>query len=133
HVFAKLKLLRIPPSELAGDAMFCRRVFLDVIGLVPTPEEAVAFLEDRRADKRARLIDALLERPEYVDFWAMKWADRLGCNHRFVGERGAYAYRDWIWGCVNANLPFDQFARALITASGPNYSSPAASFYRPLP
>src|SRR5262249_54183456 len=82
HIFAKLKLLRITPSELSGDAQFCRRVHLDVIGVVPTPEELVRFLEDRGPDKRARLIDALLERPEYVDFWALKWADRLGCNQR---------------------------------------------------
>ena len=82
------------------------------------------------SSKRARLIDNLLERPEYADFWALKWVDRLGCNNRFVGQRGAYAYRDWIWSCVNANMPFDEFTRAIITASGPNYSHPAASFYR---
>jgi hypothetical protein len=130
HTFARQRLLRIQPSERCTDDEFLRRVFLDVCGILPTPDETRRFLADPAADKRARLIDALLERPEYVDFWTLKWADRLGCNNRFVGERGAYAYRDWIWGCVNANLPFDQFARALITASGPNYSSPPASFYR---
>ena len=94
HVFAKLKLLRIPPSELSDDAMFCRRVYLDLIGLVPTPEELVAFLQDGRPDKRTRLIDSLLGRPEYVDFWALKWADRLGCNQRYTGVKGAIAFTD---------------------------------------
>ena len=96
HVFAKLKLLRIPPSELSGDAMFCRRIHLDLIGLVPTTDELNRFLEDPRADKRERLIDALLKRPEYVDFWTLKWADRLGCNQRFTGVKGAVSFHRWI-------------------------------------
>ena len=130
HVFAKLKLLRIPPSELSGDAMFCRRVYLDLIGLVPTPEELVRFLDDRRPDKRARLIDALLERPEYVDFWTLKWADRLGCNQRFTGVKGAMSFHRWIRDQIAGNVPFDQFVRAIITAKGPNFTHPPASFYR---
>ncbi len=103
HVFAKLKLLRIPPSELSGDAMFCRRIHLDLIGLVPTTDELVRFLEDPRPDKRARLIDALLKRPEYVDFWTLKWADRLGCNQRFTGVKGAVSFHRWIRDQVAAN------------------------------
>jgi hypothetical protein len=130
HVFAKLKLLRIPPSGLSDDAMFCRRVYLDVVGLVPTPEEAAAFLEDRRPDKRARLIDSLLERPEYVDFWALKWADRLGCNQRFTGVKGAISFHRWIRDQIAAKVPFDQFVRAVVTAKGPNFTHPPASFYR---
>jgi hypothetical protein len=130
HVFAKLRLLRLQPSELGSDKEFIRRVYLDVCGLLPRPDDTRRFLADRSPDKRIRLFDQLLERPEYVDFWALKWIDRLGCNNRFVGQRGAYAYRHWIWGCVNGNLPFDEFARRVITASGPNYSAPAASFYR---
>jgi hypothetical protein len=105
-------------------------VFLDVCGLPPRPEETRRFLADQSADKRAKLIDRLLERPEYADFWALKWVDRLGCNNRFVGQRGAYAYRQWIFSQVSANVPFDRFVRAIIAARGPNYSSPAASFYR---
>ncbi|MBX6313612.1 MAG: DUF1549 domain-containing protein [Isosphaeraceae bacterium] len=132
HVFAKLKLLRIPPSDLADDATFLRRVYLDTIGLPPTPEEVRAFLADRRPDKRARLIDALLERPEYVDYWALKWADRLGCNQRFTGLKGAYTYHRWIRDQIAANVPFDRFVRAIVTAKGPNYTHPPASFYRRL-
>ncbi|MEO6811136.1 MAG: DUF1549 domain-containing protein, partial [Isosphaeraceae bacterium] len=132
HLFAKLKLLRIPPSPLSDDATFCRRVFLDTIGVSPTADEVRAFLANAQPDKRARLIDALLERPEYVDFWALKWADRLGCNQRFVGLKGAYSYHRWIRDQVAANLPFDQFVRAIVTAKGSNYTSPPASFYRRL-
>jgi hypothetical protein len=130
HVFAKLKLLRITPSELSNDAQFCRRVYLDVIGLVPTPEEVVRFLEDRGPDKRARLIDALLERPDHVDFWALKWADRLGCNQRFTGVKGAISFHRWIRDQIALNVPLDQFVRTIITARGPNFTHPPASFYR---
>jgi hypothetical protein len=132
HVFAKLKLLRIPPSGLADDATFVRRVYLDAIGVLPTSGEVRAFLADARPDKRARLIDALLERPEYVDFWAMKWADRLGCNQRFVGLKGAYSYHRWVRDQVASNVPFDRFARSIVTAKGSNYTNPPASFYRRL-
>ena len=124
HVFAKLKLLRIPPSGLSDDAQFCRRVYLDVIGLVPTPEEVVSFLEDDRPDKRARLIDALLERPEYVDFWTLKWADRLGCNRRFMGVKGAIGFHRWIRDQIALNVPLDQFVRTIVTAKGPNFTHP---------
>jgi hypothetical protein len=130
HVFAKLKLLNIPPSELSNDAQFCRRVHLDVIGVVPTSEEVVAFLEDRRPDKRARLIDTLLERPEYVDFWALKWVDRLGCNQRYTGVKGAISYYRWIRDQVAYNVPLDRFVRTILTAKGPNFTHPPASFYR---
>jgi hypothetical protein len=130
HVFAKLRLLRLRPSDLCRDDEFIRRVFLDVCGILPTPDETRRFLANPSPDKRSRLIDRLLGRPEYVDFWALKWVDRLGCNNRFVGERGAYAYRQWIFECVNANLPFDEFVRRVLTGSGGNYSRPAASFYR---
>jgi hypothetical protein len=132
HVFAKLRLLRIRPSELCRDDEFVRRVYLDVCGMLPAPDETRRFLADPDPDKRAKLIDRLLERPEYVDFWALKWIDRLGCNNRFVGQRGAYSYSEWIRDCVNEDMPFDEFVRAIVTASGPNYSNPPAGFYRRL-
>jgi hypothetical protein len=130
HVFAKLRLLRIQPSGLCTDEEFVRRVYLDVCGVLPAPAETRRFLASKDPERRAKLIDALLGRPEYADFWALKWVDRLGCNNRFVGQRGAYSYRQWIFSRINANVPFDQFVREIITARGPNYSSPAASFYR---
>lgn len=132
HVLAKLKLLRIAPSDLADDPTFVRRVFVDTLGILPTPQEVRRFLDDPRPDKRTRLIDALLERPEYVDFWTLKWSDRLGCNQRFVGLKGAYSYHRWIRDQVAANVPFDRFVRSIITAKGSNYTNPPASFYRRL-
>ncbi len=129
-LFEKHKLLQINPSGLADDAMFARRVYLDVIGIPPTPDELRAFLADTHADRRARLIDSLLARPEYVDFWTLKWSDRLGCNQRFTGLKGAYSYHRWIHDQVASNAPFDQFVRALVTSKGSNYTNPPASFYR---
>src|SRR5204863_600117 len=110
--------------------VFLRRVFLDVCGILPTPEETKQFLASKDPGKHAKLIDSLLERPEYADFMALKWVDRLGCNNRFVGQRGAYSYRQWIFSLLNADVPFAQFVRDVITASGPSYAQPAASFYR---
>lgn len=130
HVFAKLKLLGIPPSELSDDATFLRRAYLDAIGVPPTVEEARAFLSDDRADKRARLIDALLERDEYADHWALKWSALLGGNQRFAGHKGAYAYHRWIRSQIAANVPYDRFAASVVTARGSNYTNPEATFYR---
>ena len=88
HVWDKLQRLGIPPSDLCDDATFVRRVFLDVLGTLPTASEARAFLADRRADKRARLVDHLLARPEYADYWAMRWADVLRVDKDAVTARG---------------------------------------------
>jgi hypothetical protein len=130
HVFAKLRLLRLPPSDLTTDEEFLRRAFLDVCGILPTPDEARAFLADKSPDKRAKLIDVLPERPEYADFGSLKWADKLGCNNRFVGAAGAYKYRRWIREAIATNRPFDEWVREILTATGPNYSQPASGFYR---
>ncbi|HEX7379922.1 MAG TPA: DUF1549 domain-containing protein, partial [Pirellulales bacterium] len=129
-VFDRLRRLRIAPAELADDATFLRRAHLDVCGIVPTPADVRQFLADTRSDKRAQLIDRLLDRPEYADFWAMKWSDRLGCNQRFVGKTGALKYYTWIRHQMAANVPEDRFARELLTASGGNYGNPPAGFYR---
>jgi hypothetical protein len=129
-VFDRLRRLRIAPSELGDDATFLRRAWLDLCGLLPPNDEVRRFLADDSPDKRTRLVDELLERPEYADFWGMKWADRLGCNQRFVGKAGANKYHAWIRHQVEANVPEDEFARRLVTASGGNYGNPPAGFYR---
>jgi len=129
-LFAKLKLLQIPPSELAGDAEFLRRVYLDLLGVLPTPAEADAFLTDTDANKRSKLIDALLERPEFADYWALKWADILTVNRRAVQAKGAYLYVQWLRQHFTDNTPFDKVVRELLTASGSTFLNPPASFFR---
>src|SRR5207253_2400366 len=129
-VFARLKKLNIVPSDLADDAEFCRRVYLDVIGTLPTAEEARRFLADGRPDRRARLVDELLERPEYADYWALKWADLLRVDRQALGHKRAYAYYRWIRDSLAANKPYDQFVREIVTAEGlPDENGPA-NFYK---
>lgn len=129
-VFRKLRKLHILPSEPADDATYLRRVYLDVIGTLPTPAEARRFLEDRRPDRRARLVEELLQRPEFADFWALQWADLLRVDRAALGRKRAYAYSKWIRDSFAANRPFDQLARALVTAEGPLADAVPASFYK---
>lgn len=132
HVFTKLRALRIKPSELTADSVFLRRAYLDALGVLPTAEEVRVFLADARTDKRARLIDALLERPEFADFWALKWADLLRNEERTLDRKGVLAFHQWIRNSFAAGLPLDQFARALLSARGSTYSHPPANYYRAL-
>jgi len=118
-VLQKLRKLNIAPSDLADDAEYLRRVTLDVIGTLPTPAEARRFLDDRRPNKRAILVDELLERPEYADYWSLQWSDLLRVDRQALGSKRAYAYYQWIRRSVVSNQPFDQFARAVVTAEGP--------------
>lgn len=132
-VFACLKRAGIPPANPATDAVFQRRVFLDVTGTLPTAEEAAAFLADKAPDKRRVLIDKLLERDEYADYWAMKWCDLLRVKAEFpinLWPNAAQAYHHWIRAAMRENKPYDQFARELLTASGSNFRSAPVNFYR---
>jgi hypothetical protein len=129
-VLARLKLLNVAPSELADDAEYLRRVYLDVIGTLPTPVEARRFFADKRPDRRARLVDELLERPEYADYWALQWADALRVDRQALGHKRAYAFYRWIRESIAQNKPFDQFARELLTAEGPMEESGPAAFYK---
>src|SRR5262249_16947449 len=127
-VAAKWKRMKIEPSELCTDLEFLRRVYLDLTGLPPSPEEVLAFAADTRETrlKRAELVDKLIGSPEYVEFWANKWADLLQCNSKFLGKEGAETFRGWIRQQVETNAPYDQFAREILTASGSNREHPAA-------
>ncbi|MDY3554942.1 DUF1553 domain-containing protein [Gemmata sp. JC717] len=129
-VWKKLQQLNITPSELATDAQFHRRAYLDVIGRLPTPDEVRAFLADREPKKRERLLDALLERPEYADFWANKWTDLLRPNPYHTGMKATYNFDQWIRKSFRENKPYDQFVREIITANGSTFTNGAAVFYR---
>jgi hypothetical protein len=129
-VFAKLKRLQIPPSELCTDAEFIRRVYLDVCGILPTADEVRAFLDDKSADKRQKLIDRVLERPEYADFWTLKWADVLRASRKTMQIDGVHKFQAWLRSQIAANRPWNELLKELLTASGSTYANPAANYYR---
>jgi hypothetical protein len=126
----KLRQLKYLPAATCDDATFLRRVSLDVIGELPTVEEATAFLADSAPDKRARLIDRLLEQDEYARFWALKWGDLLRMTKKAVGDEGVYKYHRWVEQAFRTNMPYDRFARDLLTGSGSTFADPPANFYR---
>ncbi|HZU34919.1 MAG TPA: DUF1549 and DUF1553 domain-containing protein [Gemmataceae bacterium] len=130
HVFARLHRLRIEPSPLCSDTVFLRRAFLDTLGILPTAAETRAFLSDHRPDKRARLIDHLLDRPEFADFWALKWSDLLRNEEKVLDPKGVEAFHHWIRNSIADGQPLNEFARAVISARGSSYRHPAANFYR---
>ncbi|HUG68763.1 MAG TPA: DUF1549 domain-containing protein [Pirellulaceae bacterium] len=126
----RLKKLNILPSAECDDATYLRRVYLDIIGTLPTAEEARRFIADTRSDKRALLVDQLLRRPEYADYWALKWADLLRVDRLKLGHKRAYVYYQWIHDSFAANKPFDRFTTELVAADGPLLDSPAGQFYK---
>ena len=176
HLFAKLRALRIHPADLCTDNEFIRRAFLDLLGILPTAEEAKSFVNEdatplspsdgervaarpgegksirslipqnpksdirnpklasaslrRRLQKRGRLVERLIERPEFADFWALKWADLLRAEERLLDRKGIETFHRWIRRSMAENKPLDRFARELIAARGSTYFNPAANFYR---
>lgn len=132
-VFARLERLKIEPASVSSDAVFVRRAYLDIIGTLPTGHEAREFLHDKSPDKRRVLIDRLLAREEFADYWAMKWSDLLRVKAEFpinLWPNAAQAYHRWIRASVRDNKPYDQFARELLTSSGSNFRVPPVNFYR---
>ncbi len=129
-VDAKLAKLNIAPSGLCDDAEFLRRVFLDLTGTLPTADEARKFLADTAKDKRAKLVASLLERPEFADLWAMRWADLLRVDRQPLGHQRAHLYYKWIRDSISTNKPFDEFARELITAEGPVNEVGPVNFFK---
>ena len=128
-----LKKQNLAPARLSSDAVFVRRVYLDVIGTLPTADEARAFIDDRDVSKRSALIDRLLDRDEFADYWAMKWCDTLRVKSEFpinLWPNAVQAYHRWIRTAIRDNVPYDRFARELLTASGSNFRDPAVNFYR---
>jgi hypothetical protein len=130
-VFAKLKTIGIPPSEIADDGTFIRRVTLDIVGRLPTAPEMKDFMASKDAKKRTALVDRLLDSPDYAEFFANKWSSLLR-NQRTqpVYARGTYLFWQWIRDSIADNKPYDRFVREVVAAAGDIDHSPAVAWYR---
>jgi hypothetical protein len=128
-ILKKLASLRIPPSPLCSDAEFLRRAYLDAAGILPKPEELAKFLADKSPDKRAKWIDALLERPEFVDYWTYKWSDMLLITTRRLPQPAVWSFYQFVRQSVADNKPWDRFARDILTASGGTLDNGAANYF----
>lgn len=129
-VYQKLARLNMLPSAPCNDEKFMRRVYIDAIGRLPTPDEVREYSKDTAPDKRARLVDALLERPEYADFWANKWADLLRPNPYRVGIKATMSLDVFLRDAFRHNVPYDQFVREIVTAHGSNWKNGAVTVFR---
>lgn len=129
EIYAKLRDLNIGPSPVCSDEEFIRRLYLDLLGVLPSSGEVRQFLRSQDPAKRAALIDAVLERPEYADLQALIWADRLRSDVRFHRVGGVRSYLGWLREEFAANRPLDKFARALLTARGPNFANGEANYW----
>lgn len=128
-VMDKLRKLNVAPSKLASDEIFLRRAFLDAAGILPTAEETETFLADKSPDKRAKLIDKLLEKDEFVDYWAYKWSDLLLVSSRKLQPANMWAFYEWIRDSVKENKPWDVFARDIFTESGSTRQNGALNYF----
>jgi hypothetical protein len=129
-LIAKWKDLGLTPSPLCRDEEFFRRIHLDAIGTLPAPEDIKAFLDDKSPDKRQKAIDRVLERPEFVDFWALKWGDLLRINRNPLNEKGMWSFHNWVRAALRENKPVDEFVRDIITAEGSTFTEGPANYYR---
>jgi hypothetical protein len=131
-VDAKLERLKIQPSPVTDDATVFRRLSLDLTGRLPSPESVRAFLDDPAPSRlrRAKAIDRLIASPEYVDHWTVKWSDLLQSSRKYLGEKGAYEFQQWIHDAIASNRPYDKLVRELLTARGSSYDNPAANYFR---
>jgi len=132
-VFKKLQTLRIPPSPACDDRTFIRRAFLDTFGALPTPKEVMSFMADSRPDKRARLVDDLLARPEWLDYWALQLADllqnRKERDHDVRGTKGVRSFHAWLRTQLAAGRGWDEIARSVLLAEGDNVARPEVGYF----
>jgi hypothetical protein len=130
-VNAKLKKLRITPSEVCSDEIYVRRVFIDIIGLLPTPEETKRFLENKAPNKRELLVDDLLGRKEFVELWVLKWAELLQIrSSQQVSYKAMLLYYEWLQDKIAKNVPMDQLVQELLSAKGGTFKSPATNYFQ---
>ena len=127
---AKLQRLKIQPSPLVDDAGFLRRVSLDLTGQLPDPNEVRNFVNDPTKLKRGKLIDKLIASNAFVDHWTLKLGDLLQANRKFMGEKGVFAFDEWIRQSFATDKPYDKMVREILSASGSTYETPAANFFR---
>jgi hypothetical protein len=130
HLMAKWKDQGLKPSALCSDEEFYRRIHLDIIGTLPSPADIKTFLADKSSDKRDRAIDQVLSRPEFVDFWTLKWGDLLRINRTQLNEKGMWSFDNWIRTALRGNKPVDEFVREIITAEGSTFTDGPANYYR---
>jgi hypothetical protein len=128
-VAQQLRELRLPPSPLCSDSEFVRRAFLDTLGVLPTATEVKQYMESSEPNKKEKLIDHLLSRPEFVDYWAYKWSDILMINGTLLRPDAIKAYYQWVRNSVEKNVPWDQFVYEIITAKGNSLDQGATNFY----
>jgi hypothetical protein len=128
-VVAKLRGLNIEPSPIAGDEMFVRRAFLDAAGVLPTAEEVENFLADKSPNKREKLIDYILAKEEFTDYWAYKWSDLMLVSSRKLGPVGMQSFYNWIRESVKQNKSWDKFANEILTSSGSTRENGALNYF----
>jgi hypothetical protein len=130
HILAKLKMLSIQPSDICTDQEFVRRAYMDLCGILPSAQEVKTFLDSKERDKRARLINALLERPEYADLWTLKWSDVFRSTRKTIELKGTFVFQKWLHSHIAKNTPLDTIIHDMITARGSTFANPAANYYR---
>lgn len=128
-VAAEWKRVGVTPAGTSGDSESVRRVYLDLIGTLPRPDEVRSFLASTDPEKRNKLIDELLERPEYVEYWALRWGDLLRGHKRYLGERGLGSFASWVRKSLRENKPLDDFTREVLTSQGNLYTTGPVAFY----
>ena len=129
YIIREWEKVGMQPAPLSDDAEFLRRVSIDLIGTLPTPEEIRTFLASKDPDKRSKQIDTLLERPEYVDYWSIKWGDLLRVHRRYVGDKGLSNFLGWVRNNLRENRPVDTVVRELLTAKGNLYTNGPVAFF----
>lgn len=128
-LITKWRDLGLVPSPLAKDETFLRRIYLDAIGTLPKQAEVSEFLNDKSPDKRSKWIDKVLDRAEYVDFWAYKWGDLLRINRDFLQDRGMWSFHNWVRGSLRDKKPVDEMVRDIIVAEGSTFTEGPANYY----
>ena len=128
----KLRRLKIQPSPVTDDVAFLRRASLDLVGQIPSPDTVRAFLAEPSPSrvKRMKMIDKLIASPAYVDRWTVKWGDLLQSSRKYLGEKGVYAFQQWLRDSIAVNKPYDKMVRELLTSRGSSYDDPAANYFR---